>query len=150
MADDNFSVMVPDLQSALLCDDVRQERNGKFILIGLYDGLGLPQFPFRQQRLCIVTRWCSGEGKFVQHTRLVAPDLETVVMDGRPIPVELPNTEASRTNVEIFMNVAFREPGTYWMEILLDDDLKLRFPLRVALRQRPPQMEGPGPEEGMG
>ena len=34
--------MIPDLQSSLLCDDVRQERTGKFILIGLFDSLGSP------------------------------------------------------------------------------------------------------------
>ena len=33
--------MIPDLQSTLLCDDVRQERTGKFILIGLFDSLGI-------------------------------------------------------------------------------------------------------------
>jgi len=135
---DNNQFMAPDLQSALLCDDVRQERNGKFILIGIYDGLGLPHFPFRQGRLCIVTRWCSGDGEFMQRTRLMAPDQSTVVMDGRPIPVRLNSPEASATNVEIFMNVTFHGPGTYWMEIMLDDDLKLRFPLRVSLREPPP------------
>ena len=135
---DNDHFMAPDLQSALLCDDVRQERNGKFILIGIYDGLGLPHFPSRLGRLCIVTRWCSGDGEFTQRTRLMAPDQATVVMDGRPIPVRLNNPEASATNVEIFMNVTFREAGTYWIEIMLDDDLKLRFPLRVALREPPP------------
>ena len=47
--------MIPDLQSSLLCDDVRQERSGKFILIGLFDSLGSPQFPFRHPRLFLVT-----------------------------------------------------------------------------------------------
>jgi hypothetical protein len=37
--------MLPDLQSTLLCDDVRQERTGKFILIGLFDSLGSPTVP---------------------------------------------------------------------------------------------------------
>ncbi|MBQ9343621.1 MAG: hypothetical protein IJT88_00200 [Kiritimatiellae bacterium] len=150
----NYSLppMMPDLQSALLCDDVRQERNGKFILIGLYDALALHTFPSRQPRLCIVTRWCSGLGTFTQHTRIVAPDQETVIMDGRLIPVELTSPEASRTNVELFMNVTFREPGTYWMEILLDNDLKLRFPLRVIQRTPPPPGTPgmPPPGEGPG
>ena len=150
MNDDGLSVMMPDLQSALLCDDVRQERNGKFILIGLYDALMLRTFPGRHPKLCIVTRWCSGVGSFVQHTRIVAPDQETVVMEGRSIPVELKNPEDTRTNVEIFMNVLFQNPGTHWVEILLGDDLKLRFPLRVVKAQPPPDRSGPALEEGMG
>ena len=32
--------MIPDLQTSLICDDVRQERNGKFILIGIFDVIG--------------------------------------------------------------------------------------------------------------
>ena len=39
------SSLTPDLQASLLCDDVRQERNGKFILIGIFAGLIVPAFP---------------------------------------------------------------------------------------------------------
>ena len=50
--------MIPDLQTSLLCDDVRQERNGKFILIGIFDGLFLTQIPGPFARVCLVNRWC--------------------------------------------------------------------------------------------
>lgn len=135
-------VMAPDLQSALLCDDVRQERSGKFILIGLFDSLGLPAFPFRQPRMFVATRWCSGQGEFRQQTRIVGPDMTTPVVQGQEIPVRLRNGEASATNVELFVNTEFREEGTHWVEILLDGDLKIRFPLRVMRRERHP---GDGP-----
>jgi hypothetical protein len=128
----------PDLQSCLLCDDVRQERNGKFILIGLFDTLALPQFPMQYPRLCMVTRWCSGEGEFHQRTRILGPDQTTGVIEGKSIPFRLPNTEATATNVELFMNVAFPEPGTHWVEIRVDEDLALRFPFRVLEAPRPP------------
>ena len=36
----NENSMIPDLQASLLCDDVRQENNGKFMLIGIF-GLAL-------------------------------------------------------------------------------------------------------------
>ena len=38
--DESATHLTPDLQSSLICDDVRQERNGKFILIGLFDMIG--------------------------------------------------------------------------------------------------------------
>ncbi len=128
----------PDLQSCLLCDDVRQERNGKFILIGLFDTIGAPQFPLTYPRLCIVSRWCSGEGEFRQLSRILAPDQRSPVIEGKVIPIRLPNPEATATNVEFFLNVAFRQPGTHWIEVLLDNDLKLRFPLRVQQIAQPP------------
>ena len=123
--------MIPDLQSSILCDDVRQERNGKFILIGLFDAIGAHTLPVRYPRLFMVTRWCSGQGEFTQRTRILAPDQSTIILEGKDIPVRLTSGEATATNVEVFVNVSFEKDGTYWIEILLDEDLKLRYPLRV-------------------
>ena len=134
--------MIPDLQSSILCDDVRQERNGKFILIGLFDAIAAQRLPVTYPRLFMVTRWCSGEGEFQQQTRILKPDMSTVLVAGKAIPVRLPNSESTATNVEMFMNVAFAEQGTYWVEISLAGDLKIRYPLRVGtLPQRSPPAE---------
>jgi hypothetical protein len=135
--------MSPDLQSSLICDDVRQERNGKFILIGLFDAIALPRYPATFQRLCIVNRWCCGEGTFVQHSRLLAPDQMAVVAESKPVQLKLPDTEATATCIEFFLNVRFENPGTYWIEIMLENQLKLRYPLRAALVQHPPQQSHP-------
>ncbi len=123
--------MIPDLQSSILCDDVRQERNGKFILIGLFDAIASQRLPVRYPRLFMVSRWCSGRGRFTQTTRILKPDQHTPVVVGKEIPIELDNPEATATNVEVFINVAFNEEGTHWVELLLDHDIKLRYPLRV-------------------
>ena len=125
--------MIPDLQSSLICDDVRQERNGKFILIGLFDSIGVPGLPLMIPRLCMVNRWCCGEGTFKQRNRIVGPDGGDVVVEGQDVPVQLGGAEATATAVEYFMNVQFAKAGVYWVETLLDGDLKLRYPLRVAV-----------------
>lgn len=136
----------PDLQSALLCDDVRQERNGKFMLIGLFDAIVLQNTPVRYPRLFMVTRWCSGQGEFNQRSRILKPDGTSVLVEGQTIPVRLPNTEATATNVEVFLNVEFHAAGTHWVEVLLDGDLKIRYPLRVGLAPKQPggQQQPPG------
>ena len=141
--DDN-QIMMPDLQSCLLCDDVRQERNGKFILIGLFDSIAAPALPVRYPRLFMLTRWCSGMGTFHQSTRILKPDQSTVVVQGKQIPIRLPNSEMTATNVEVFLNVAFTEVGTHWVEVLVEDVLKLRYPLRVSMAQV--KAEPPGRE----
>lgn len=140
--------MIPDLQSCLLCDDVRQEMNGKFILIGLFDTIALPAFPAHYPRLCMVTRWCSGEGEFRQRSRILLPDQVKTVVEGKPIPFRLPTPEATATNVEIFMHTPIAAPGVYWVEVLLGDDLKLRFPLRVVQAPQPPRPGHPPPPAG--
>lgn len=129
--------MAPDLQSSLLCDDVRQERNGKFMLIGLFDMVAVPKFPAVFQRICIVNRWCCGEGSFNQQSRLICADGDSVLVEGKSVTVHLPDSEATATSVEFFLNVKFDGPGTYWVEIILDGDLKVRYPLRA--RQVVPQ-----------
>lgn len=132
--------MLPDLQSSLLCDDVRQERNGKFILIGIFDVVGVPAFPAVFQRICVVNRWCCGMGEFTQRSRILNPDGDTSLVEGKPVLVKLPNDEATATSVEFFVNFKFGAPGTYWVEILLEDNLKLRYPLKV--RQVKQQQRG--------
>jgi hypothetical protein len=137
--------IIPDLQSAILCDDVRQERNGKFILIGLFDAIVVPALPVRYPRLFLVTRWCSGQGEFTQRSRILRPDGTTVQVEGQRIPVRLSNPESTATNVEVFLNVEFVQPGTHWVEVLLDGDLKIRYPLRVGTP--PPQAHGGPPQD---
>ncbi len=127
--------IIPDLQFSVVCDDVRQERNGKFILIGLFDLISGPQLPVNFPRMCVVNRWCGGEGEFRQLTRIVRPDQSTILTAGREIPIRLPSIEATVTNIEFFVNVGFPEPGAYWVEILLEQELRLRYPLRVAPAQ---------------
>ena len=48
----------------------------------------------------------------------------------------MPSTEATATNVEVFLNVEFQTEGTHWVEVLLDGDLKVRYPLRVGIVQK--------------
>ncbi len=140
------SPMLPDLQSSLLCDDVRQERNGKFILIGLFDGLGLPKFPAGFQKLCLVNRWCCGQGEFIQESRIIGTDGVTVVSQGKQVAIRLPNNMATATSVEIFLNVKLENPGTYWVEVMLNGDMRIRYPLQA--RQVTPRPAGGDPENG--
>ena len=136
--------MIPDLQSSLLCDDVRQERNGKFILIGLFDALGVPGFPLVFQRLCVVNRWCCGEGNFKQRSRILSPEDNKILVEGQDVSVHLPDGEATATSIEFFMNVKFEKEGTYWVEIMLDGDIKLRYPLKTKKVSMPNQQNFEG------
>lgn len=131
------TVMLPDLQASLICDDVRQERNGKFMLIGIFDAIAMPQYPVTFQRFCIVNRWCCGDGTFSQQSRLLKPDGMTVLTEGKPVEVKFPNSTSTATCVEIFLNIKLTNPGIYWIEVLLDGTLKLRYPLRVGLAPKP-------------
>ncbi len=132
--------MIPDLQASLLCDDVRQERNGKFMLIGLFEGIVVNQLPGVFPKICVVNRWCSGSGEYTQHTRIFYEDGRRHVCEGQAIKIKLGNQLQTSTSVEVFLHLQFASEGTYWVEVSLDNQLKLRYPLtvRLAQQQQPP------------
>ena len=121
--------ILPDLQSCVLCEDVRCEFNGMNTLVGVLNVIPTPQLPVNYMRLCIWTRWCSGTGKFRQKSRIVGAD-EHVVAQAE-VDFELKELEGHATNVHYFGGVQFQQWGLHHVEIFLEDELRLRFPLPV-------------------
>src|SRR5947199_3282604 len=71
--------ILPDLQSCLLCEDVRCEINGMQTLVGVINVIPAPALPVNALRLCIWSRWCSGSGKFRQKSRILGVDEQQVL-----------------------------------------------------------------------
>ena len=136
--------ILPDLQCSLLCEEVRQEVNGNLFLIGVVHFLRVPQLPIVAARICVFNRWTAGIGQFTENVRLIAPDQTTVVSKGES-KFELRDPSMSATNVMFFGNVKFEAPGTYFIEVLVDDVMKLRYPLPVVVV--PPPNQPPTPEK---
>ena len=75
----NATRILPDLQSSLLCEEVRQEANGNFFIIGVINFIRVPQLPVVAFRLSVFNRWTAGLGQFTESVRLIAPDQTTVM-----------------------------------------------------------------------
>lgn len=131
--------MIPDLQASFACEDVRVEASGAHTIVGVVNFIGAPSLPIQVIKLCIWTRWSSGIGQFEQVTRLIGPDEETLLAPPAKTVFQLGNEESHTTNVNIFGGLQFKEPGTHHVEILLDGELKLHYPLRVLLVQQQQQ-----------
>lgn len=136
----NPTRILPDLQCSLLCDDIRQEVTGNFILLGVLNFIRVPKLPVVALRLCVFNRWTAGVGQFTECVRLVAPDQSTVIRKGE-VKFTLQDAVMNATNVTMLPQVEFKVPGTYYVEVLVDDVMKLRYPLPVVLA---PQPEPPG------
>jgi hypothetical protein len=134
--------ILPDLQSSLLCEEVRQEANGNFFLIGVVNFIRVPQLPVVAARLCVFNRWTAGIGQFVENVKLIAPDQTTVLRKGE-MKFELRDAAMHSTNVMVFGQLEFKAAGTYYIEVLVDDVMKLRYPVPVILA--PPQNPNPQP-----
>ena len=138
--------ILPDLQCSLMCEEVRQEANGNLFLIGVVNLVRVPQLPIVAGRICIYNRWTAGLGQFNENVRLIAPDQTTVLSSGE-MKFELRDPAMSASNVMFFGQVKFETAGTYYIEVLVDDVMKLRYPVPVVLAPAPNQKP---PEEKQG
>ena len=127
----------PGLLYSVMCDDIRREHNGKLILIGLFEGIASARFPAAHPSLCIINCWIGGMGDFTQKTRILKADGDILVED-KDVNFKLNNLKAKHKVVAQFRNLRFISPGEYSIEVLLDGDLKIRYPLMVT------KLEGKG------
>ena len=131
------SRILPDLQSSLVCEEVRQEATGNFFLIGVINVIRVPQLPVTAFRLAVFNRWTAGVGDFTETVRLIAPDQTTEIRKAET-KFQLPDPAMHATNVAFFAQVEFKAAGHYFIEVLVDDVMKIRYPLTVV-HQPPPQ-----------
>lgn len=127
----------PDLQSVVLCEDVRTEVSGAQTLVGVISAIAAPQLPIGFFKLCVWSRWCGGIGRFRQESRFLDP--EDRPLAEAAIDFELREIESSATNVHIFGGVQVKEYGAHHVEISLSGDLRMRFAIPVV--RIPPQAQ---------
>jgi hypothetical protein len=136
--------ILPDLQCSLLCEEIRQEVTGNFILIGVINYIRVPQVPVVALKLSLFNRWTAGIGQFTETVRFVAPDQTTILRKGE-VKFALQDATLHATNVTVFGQVEFKMPGTYFMEVLVDDVMKLRYPVTVVVAPPQGQTQAPPP-----
>jgi hypothetical protein len=132
--------ILPDLQASLLCEEVRQESNGNFFIVGVINLIRVPQLPVVAARLCVFNRWAAGIGQFTETVRVIAPDQITVLRKAE-MKFELRDAALHSTNVMVFGQLEFKTAGTYFIEVLVDDVMKIRYPVPVMVA--PPAGQNP-------
>ena len=139
------SRILPDLQCSLLCEEVRQEVTGNFILIGIIDIIRVPQVPVTAYKLAVFNRWTAGIGQFSESVRLIGPD-QTTVLRKSEVRFSMKDPNINATTVTYFGSVEFATPGAYSLEVLVDDVMKLRFPIPVVVVTPPGTATSSGPK----
>lgn len=81
-------------------------------------------------KLCVFCRWASGQGQFKQLTRILKPDESQLA--ATETQFQLNDEDRLATNIAVFGGVEFTTPGQYPVEILLDNDLILRFYIPIV------------------
>src|SRR5438477_1821950 len=140
----NANRILPDLQCSLICEVIRQEVTGNFFLIGVINFIRVPQVPVVALKLSLFNRWTAGIGQFTESVRFVAPDQTTVLRKGE-VKFALQDAALHATNVTVFGQVEFKAAGTYYIEVLVDDVMKLRYPVPVLIAPPQGQQQAPHP-----
>lgn len=128
--------IMPDLQFSVVCEDIRREFNGKFMIIGVIDAIIVPEFPFRIPRLYVFNRWTCGVGDFRENVRLVSAD-DVTVLAKTEVRFNLESPFQTASTVSVFNGIELKLQGFYHVEVLVDDVRKLRIPINVVAAPRP-------------
>jgi len=116
---------------------------GNFFLVGVINYIRVPQVPVVAFKLSVFNRWTAGVGQFTETVRFVAPDQTTVLRKGE-VKFALQDAALHATNVTVFGQVEFKAAGTYYVEVSVDDVMKLRYPVPVIVAP-PAQGTPPAP-----
>lgn len=124
--------ILPDLQASLLCEDIRQEASGNLILIGVIGYINVQQIPAMAMKLCVLNRWTAGIGNFHETVKMIATDGKTVLRENKT-QISLPTPNHHFTSGTVFGQPKFESAGVYYIEVYVDDILKIRYPVPVTL-----------------
>jgi hypothetical protein len=138
--------ILPDLQCSLLCEEIRQEANGNFFLIGVISFIRVPQLPVVALKLSLFNRWTAGIGQFVETVRFIAPD-QTTVLRKAEVKFALQDAAHNATTFTIFSQVEFKTAGLYFVEVLVDDVMKIRYPVPLIHTPPPNPPQAPQPPQ---
>jgi len=100
-------------------------------LVGIINMIPARVLPVALLKLCVWTRWCGGVGRFLQTSRILGVDEEQVLAQSQ-IEFQLKELESHVTNVNLFTGVQFKQYGLHYVEILLENELRIRYPLPVV------------------
>ena len=120
-------VILPDLQSAVLCEDVRCEINGMQTLVGVLSVVPAPALTDQLYPALHLDTVVQRSGKISAKSRIVGVDEQQVIAQAE-VEFVLKEMEGHATNVHYFGGVQFQQHGLHHVEIYLENELQLRFP----------------------
>jgi hypothetical protein len=122
----------PELDYAVVCDDVRFEVGDRISLMGLFDAIAVQSFPTTHPRLAVVVAWAGLRGEAKSEIDLVDPTGTTLGKLGVANLKESGEKKGAR-HIAVTYNVPFRGPGTHQVKIYLNGELIRSIPLPVRL-----------------
>lgn len=123
----------PELDYAVVCDDVRFEVGERISLMGLFDAIALQHFPTTHPRLAVVAAWLGLRGEAQSEIELVDPTGTVLGKLGVANLKETGEKKGAR-HIAVSYNVPFKTPGIHQVRIYLNKELirSIALPVRLA------------------
>ena len=129
----------PRLQFTVPCLNVDDSKGPPSFNFVFYE-MPFPEFPFQfpdGQGFYVANGWCNGKGDHVQRMKILDPSKQKVLVDTGDQPFSLKTSEEPFMAVNFISGMKFEAPGTYWIRVLLDNQVAIEYPMPVRKVEKP-------------
>jgi hypothetical protein len=144
----------PFLTAACLCERVLEEKDGVLSAIRIVDritaqgiappGADVPPMPPIPIQLVALVTFKNGKARGSRRLSLQPRSPSGFKMQGPSVPILFEGDDDGGVNVRLVLQFQAQEEGLYWFDVLLNDVLVSRMPLRVLYQvvttNLPPQL----------
>ncbi len=139
--------MKPSLQFSIPCFQVREDEGKPPSFEFIFYELPFPRFPFPPREddpehekykdrwtnwgFFVANGWCNGKGDFIQSMQIVKPDKKTVLVATGDQPFTLADNNTPFMAINFFQGIRFEEAGIHWIQVFLNNELVLEYPLTI-------------------
>ncbi len=126
-----------EIDLALLADAATIDASGKLNILGIFDRIGVTQFPAQHGRVTLVLRFTAGTSEIGSHDvriRMADPDgVEVLTLNGE---IQLVGGASARDGIRVphILNLdglVFESPGLYSFDVKVDGEHHVLLPLSV-------------------
>lgn len=122
--------MKPSLQFSVPCMNIADHGDKPQSFESIFFELPVPEIPFELDQFFIANGWCSGKGRYSSVMKILKPDGSTLVNTGEQL-VELESQTKPFMIVNKIRGVELDVVGTYKIQVFLDNEMVLEYPLVV-------------------
>ncbi len=134
----------PEVKAFLLCDYVLHEAgSNKKSLIGIFEQVNSPRFPFRHGRMSVYANFTDAHGTYELGLRLVRIRDGKILMEAKGMRVQVADPlQVSELGVNL-EGIVFEEPGKYEFALYGNDQFLQSKPFQVRKVDQPPGAPSP-------
>ncbi|MFP4497279.1 MAG: DUF6941 family protein [Vulcanimicrobiota bacterium] len=133
--------MEVELLNVIFCDAVIPLPSNKLVCYGIFNEVTGEKFPLTYPHFSVMCAWSHGTGFHIQQLKLLSPNHSMIVTQSQEQYFTLEDeTETAYVTTDV-NQIVFTEPGTYYLQVFLDQKLVDEFPVHFRKSGEKPAEE---------